>query len=395
MEKTVVPYGRQAVTDADINAVTEVLRSDYLTQGPAVPAFEQAVADYCGAAYAVATNSATSALHIACLALGLGEGDWLWTSPNSFVASANCGLYCGAQVDFVDIELETGNLSAEALAQQCEIAQREGRLPKVVIPVHFAGQSCDMAAIHALGQRYGFAIIEDASHALGGCYHDQRVGACRYSDITVFSFHPVKMITSGEGGMALTQDESLAQRMRCLMSHGITRDPSEMTGPVPGQWYYQQVALGFNYRLSDIHAALGLSQMARLSDYVERRNEWAAQYHDALQALPLLPLSPLSVKPERRSSYHLYVVRIVGADLEKRSDWFKQLRAQGIGVNVHYIPIPQQPYYQQQRATQERPSPDLPNMARYYREALTLPLFATMTQRQFDAVMTALSQLKG
>jgi UDP-4-amino-4,6-dideoxy-N-acetyl-beta-L-altrosamine transaminase len=304
-----IPYGRQEITAADIAAVTAVLGSDFLTQGPAVPRFERAIADYCGAAHGVAVNSATSALHIACLALDLGPGDWLWTSPNTFVASANCGRYCGAKVDFVDIDPDSYNLSPAALAAKLEQAAASGRLPKVVIPVHFAGQPCDMEAIATLGQRYGFRIIEDASHAIGGRYRGEAIGNCRYSDITVFSFHPVKIITTGEGGLATTQAPTLAERMARLRSHGITRDPAGMQGKPEGPWYYQQIELGFNYRLTDIQAALGQSQLQRVDDYVARRQRLAARYDRGLAELPLrLPYRD----PEHQSALHLYPIQVLG-----------------------------------------------------------------------------------
>ncbi len=400
-----IPYGCQSITADDVEAVSDVLTSDFLTQGPKVPEFEQTVARYCTAQHGVATNSATSALHIACLALSLGEGDRLWTTPNSFVASANCALYCRAEIDFVDIELETGNLCVKALAEKCEHAEREGQLPKIVIPVHFAGQPCDMKEIHALSRRYGFSIIEDASHALGAEYHAERVGGCQYSEITFFSFHPVKMVTTGEGGIALTRCEVLADKMRLLMSHGITRDPECMVGASEGGWYYQQVDLGYNYRLSDLHAALGVSQMGRLDHFVARRNELASHYREALSTIAGQPLTPLSLKADRHSSYHLYVVRLSGrGDLEQtqrmRKKWFDQLRQKGIGVQVHYIPIPNQPFYKAlKRARSPETEPpeteltvQLPNMAAYYAGALSLPLYPTLTEAQFSYVIEALNE---
>ncbi len=253
-----IPYGKQEITQADIDAVVEVLKSDFLTQGPMVPKFEQSVADHVGANHAVAVNSATSALHVACMALGLEQGDWLWTSPITFVASANCGLYCGAQVDFVDIDPQTYNLCPVALKSKLEHAKRENRLPKVVVAVHLCGQPCNMQGIGALAKEYGFKVIEDASHAIGGKYQGEFIGNSRYSDITVFSFHPVKIVTTAEGGMAVTNDDELAEKMNLLRSHGITRDPALMTREPDGPWYYQQVGLGYNYRMTELQAALGV-----------------------------------------------------------------------------------------------------------------------------------------
>jgi UDP-4-amino-4,6-dideoxy-N-acetyl-beta-L-altrosamine transaminase len=378
-----IPYGRQAITEADIAAVTAVLRSDFLTQGPAVPRFEQAVAAYCGAAHAVAVNSATSALHLACLALGLGSGDWLWTSPNTFVASANCARYCGARVDFVDIDPRTYNLDPAALAAKLEAAERQGRLPKVVVPVDFAGQPCDLAAIATLARRYGFRVIEDASHAIGGRYMSEPIGNGRHTDITVFSFHPVKLITTGEGGLATTNDPDLAARMARLRSHGISRDPTEMQGRIQGElegpWYYQQLELGFNYRLTDIQAALGHSQLQRLDDYVARRQHLATRYDRMLAALPLrLPYRD----PAHRSALHLYPVQVPG----DRRRVFDALRQAGIGVNVHYIPVHTQPDY----ARFGFQSGDFPVAEAYYERAISLPLYPLLTEVEQDQVVAAL-----
>ena len=336
-----IPYGRQDITQADIDAVVGVLQSDFLTQGPQVPLFEQRVAEHVGAQYALAVNSATSALHIACLALRLGPGDWLWTSPVTFVASANCGLYCGAQVDFVDIDPRTYNLCPLALEKKLIEAAKTGKLPKVVVPVHLCGQSCDMVAIHALSQRYGFKIIEDASHAIGGKYKGEFIGNGRYSDITVFSFHPVKIITTAEGGMALTNDAELAHKMALLRSHGITRDPVQMTHAPDGPWYYQQIDLGFNYRMTELQAALGISQMDRLDQYVARRHELAERYDELLADLPLT--RPWQ-HPDSYSGLHLYVIRLKLDQIGKtHRAGFDALRELGIGVNLHYIPIYLQP----------------------------------------------------
>jgi UDP-4-amino-4,6-dideoxy-N-acetyl-beta-L-altrosamine transaminase len=381
-----IPYGRQEITAEDVAAVTEALNSDWLTQGPAVPRFEHAVAAYCGVGHGVAVNSATSALHIACLALGLQKGDWLWTSPNTFVASANCGLYCGAQVDFVDIDPCTLNMSATALARKLAVAKAAGRLPKIVIPVHFAGQSADMEPIAGLAREYGFRLVEDASHAIGGRYRDQPVGSCRYSDITVFSFHPVKIVTTAEGGMAVTNDADLAERMRMLRGHGITREPSQMAGPSQGPWYYEQVALGFNYRMTDILAALGCSQINRLDAYVARRHEIAAIYDEALR---LLPVEIPSRQTGARSALHLYVVRLRLDELGvSRHDVFLSMRARGIGVNVHYIPVHLQPHYARMGF---RPN-DFPEAERYYAEAISLPIFPALTGDQQRTVIGALRE---
>lgn len=382
----IIPYGRQSIDDDDIQAVTEVLRSDWLTQGPSVPAFEAALADYCGVPHCIAVNSATSALHIACQALGVGQGDIVWTSPNSFVASANCAKYLGADVDFVDISLATGNLCPHQLERKLIQAKAENKLPKVVIPVHFAGQSCDMHAIHALSQTYGFAIIEDASHAIGGAYCGSKVGGCHFSDMTVFSFHPVKVMTTGEGGAITTRDPQLAATLEKLRSHGITRDPNEMTIPAHGPWYYQQQTLGYNYRLTDIQAALGLSQLGKLDTFITERNRLARQYDSLLRDLPI---TALQQSDDCLNAYHLYIVNINDAQPEQRADVFSQLREAGIGVNVHYIPIHLQPYYQKMGYKQG----DFPNAEAYYQSALTLPLYPTLTDEQQQYVVDVLSKL--
>lgn len=384
-----IPYGRQDIQPADIDAVVEVLQSDFLTQGPAVPRFERMVADKMGAQHALAVNSATSALHIACLAFGLNEGDWLWTSPITFVASANCGRYCGAQVDFVDIDPHTYNLCPKALEAKLKHAEQEGRLPKIVVAVHLCGQPCDMQAIHALGQRYGFKIIEDASHAIGGKYQGEYIGNGRYSDVTVFSFHPVKIITTAEGGMAMTNDRDLAERMDLLRSHGVTRNPELMTQEADGPWYYQQVDLGFNYRMTELQAALGVSQLERLDDYVARRNTLAARYDDLLAVLPVT--TPWQ-HPVSYSGRHLYVIRLQHERLSvSHREVFESLREQGVGVNLHYIPLHTQPYYQAVGFQ----SGDFPEAERYYGEAISLPLFPTMTEAQQDEVVEALKKAVG
>lgn len=382
-----IPYGRQDITQADIDAVVAVLKSDFLTQGPVVPRFERAIAEHVGARHALAVNSATSALHIACLALGLGPGDWLWTSSITFIASANCGLYCGARVDFVDIDPRTYNMSVESLERKLVQAEREGRLPKVVVPVHLCGQSCDMAAIHALSQRYGFKVIEDASHAIGGKYKGEYVGNCRYSDIAVFSFHPVKIITTAEGGMALTNDPALAARMDLFRSHGMTRDAAQMTHAPDGPWYYQQVELGYNYRLTELQAALGLSQAERLDAYVEQRHAIARRYDTLLASLPLV--TPWQ-HPDTYSALHLYVVRLKLDEIRKtHREVFEALRQRGIGVNLHYIPVHTQPYH----AASGVKAGELPEAERYYAEAFSLPMYPLLTQRQQDEVCAALREV--
>jgi UDP-4-amino-4,6-dideoxy-N-acetyl-beta-L-altrosamine transaminase len=377
-----IPYGRHDINQADIQAVVEVLCSDFLTQGVVVPEFESAVANYCKSQYAVAVNSATSALHLACLALGVGSGDIVWTSPITFVASANAALYCNAEVDFVDIDPRTHNLSVERLQEKLALAEAAGKLPKVVIPVHLCGQSCDMAAIHALGEKYGFKIIEDASHAIGGKYQNDPIGNCRFSDITVFSFHPVKIITTAEGGLALTNNPKLADAMAQLRSHGITRDPLQMDGAPDGPWYYQQMALGFNYRLTELQAALGLSQMNRLDEFVAKRNMLARRYDDAIASLPIV--TPWQ-HPDTYSAYHLYVVR---CDAAVRRLVFDRLRAAGIGVNVHYIPVHTQPYYRQMGFQ----FGDFPIAEAYYAEAISLPLFPALSEADQDAVIAELGR---
>jgi UDP-4-amino-4,6-dideoxy-N-acetyl-beta-L-altrosamine transaminase len=383
MNSPMIPYARQDIDDADIEAVVKVLRGDWITQGPTVPAFEKAVAGKCGAQHAVAVNSATSALHIACLALNVGSGDVVWTTPNTFVASANCALYCGASVDFVDIDPLTWCMSSEALRDKLAHARKhQRRLPKIVIPVHFGGQSCDMAAIAGLSAEYGFRVIEDASHAMGGRYGGEMVGSCRYSDITVFSFHPAKIITSGEGGMALTNSDEFAKRMSRLRSHGITRDPDEMTHIADGAWSYQQIELGFNYRMTDIHAALGLSQLSRIENFVARRNVLAERYDSALTEpgvqLQMVPRDVLSAR-------HLYVVRVPA---DKHNETFTALRGSGIGVNLHYIPVHLQPWYMRMgfRAGQ------FPQAERHYAEAISLPMFAGLTDDEQGRVVAAVRE---
>ncbi len=384
-----IRYGQQDITQADIDAVVHVMRSVNLTQGPNIPQFEESVVTQSGAKHGVAVNSATSALHIACLALDLGPGDWLWTTPNTFVASANCALYCGARVDFVDIDPRTYNVCPGKLEAKLIDAEKAGRLPKVVVPVHLCGQPCDMAAIHRLSQKYGFKIVEDASHAIGGRYKGEPIGNCKYSDITVFSFHPVKIITTAEGGMAVTNQDSLATKLNLLRSHGITRDPTLMTSAMDGPWYYQQVALGFNYRMTDLQAALGVSQMNRLVHYVERRHEIAGRYNELLAGLPVtLPWQ----HQDSYSAYHLYVIRL---QLDKirpaHLQVFEVLRAKNIMVNLHYIPVHTQPYYQKMGFRLG----DYPEAEQYYREAISIPMHATLTEAELQFVVTSLREAMG
>jgi UDP-4-amino-4,6-dideoxy-N-acetyl-beta-L-altrosamine transaminase len=383
-----IPYGKQNISQVDIDAVVEVLRSDYLTQGPVVPMFERSVANYCGANYAIATNSATAALHIACLALGVGPGDSVWTSPITFVASANCALYCGATVDFVDIDPQTYNMSAERLAEKLANAKVKGALPKVVIPVHMCGQSCDMTALHALSQEYNFKIIEDASHAIGGTYKNLAVGSCRFSDITVFSFHPVKIITTGEGGMALTNDAVLSDSMQRFRSHGITSNREQMQlRPANEIWNYQQIRLGYNYRITDIQAALGLSQMSRLNEFVAIRHEIAARYNAAFSSLPII--TPWQ-HPDCWSSYHLYPIRVRQSRCGKsQRQVYEKLWSAGINVNLHYIPVYKQPYYQSIGFSVNY----CPEAEQYYSEAISIPIYADLTLSQQNYVIHVMSEL--
>ncbi|PFG11725.1 UDP-4-amino-4,6-dideoxy-N-acetyl-beta-L-altrosamine transaminase [Marinobacter sp. LV10MA510-1] len=384
-----IPYGKQDISKADIDAVLEVLSSDFLTQGPKVPEFERSVAGYAGAKYGIAVNSATSALHVACKVLDLGPGDWFWTTPVTFVASANCGLYCGARVDFVDIDPITWNLCPRALESKLRKAEVEGRVPKVLVVVHFCGQPCDMSAIQDLSQRYGFRIIEDASHAIGGKYRSEFIGGGSFSDITVFSFHPVKNITTAEGGMALTNCDVLARRMRMLIGHGITRDLDVMTHEPDGPWYYQQVELGFNYRMTELQAALGISQMSRLASFIARRHEIARHYDSLLDGFPVI--TPWQ-HPDDYSGMHLYVIR-VRLDTISRThrQVFESMRQQGVGVQLHYIPVHTQPYY---RAMGFEPE-DFPEAMNYYREAISLPIFPGLTDVQQSQVIDSLRQALG
>nr|WP_181137531.1 UDP-4-amino-4,6-dideoxy-N-acetyl-beta-L-altrosamine transaminase [Vibrio jasicida] len=387
MRIVVIPYGKQDINQQDIDSVIDVLNSDFLTQGPQVPAFEQALIDHTGASYALAVNSATSALHIACLALGLGEGDWLWTSPITFVASANCGLYCGAQVDFVDIDPDTYNMCPKRLEEKLIQAKAEGKLPKVVVPVHLCGQPCDMVAIAKLAKEYKFKVIEDASHAIGGKYQGLPIGNCEHSDITVFSFHPVKIVTTAEGGAAMTNQKALSDKMTLLRSHGITRAPEQMEGESHGGWYYQQVDLGFNYRMTELQAALGVSQMHRLDAFITARHHLADRYNQLLKSLPVV--LPYQLE-NTYSGLHLYVIRL---QLDKISlthkEVFDALRCKGIGVNLHYIPVHTQPYYEKMGFSEG----DFPESERYYREAISLPMFHVMSEEQQDTVVQVLTEI--
>ena len=380
-----IPYGKQNINQADIDSVIDVLKSDFLTQGPQVPLFEDKVTKYCGARHGVAVNSATSALHIACLALDLGRGDYLWTSPNSFVASANCGLYCGAQVDFVDIDPLTYNLSSLELEKKLIQAKKENKLPKIVIPVHFAGQSCDMRKIHSLSKKYDFKIVEDASHAIGGKYLDRPIGGCQYSDITVFSFHPVKIITTAEGGLATTNSAKLAEKMQLFRSHGVTRDAKLMTKETEGDWYYQQVELGFNYRMTELQAALGVTQMDRLDEFVTARHNLQERYDLLLDSSIIKPYQD----QDSYSALHLYPIQInLEGTNKSRQNIFSELRKNDIGVNVHYIPIHTQPYYQKFGYQKG----DFPNAEKFYSRSLSLPLYFDMTYEQQDFVLKVLAR---
>ncbi len=383
-----IPYGRQTISESDIDQIVQVLRSNYLTQGPIVPRFEEGVARYCGATHAVATNSATSALHVACLALGVGPGDYVWTSPTTFVASANCALYCGARVDFVDIDPHTYNVSVSRLAEKLAKAKIDGTLPKVVIPVHLCGQSCDMEAIHSLAQEYGFRIVEDASHAIGGKYKGQPIGNCLFSDITIFSFHPVKVITTGEGGMALTNDPILARGMQQYRSHGITSDLHEMKPrPEDEIWNYQQIRIGYNYRMTDILAALGLSQLSRLDEFVRARHE-IADYYD--RTLAELPVTIPRQHPDAYSSYHLYPIRVTAKRCGKtQRQIYRGLHAAGVLVNLHYIPVYRQPFYEQMGFG----AGYCPEAERYHKETLSLPMFPSLSRQDQQRVVSALTEV--
>ncbi len=380
-----IPYGRQEVTQDDIDAVVDVMKSNFLTQGPEVERFERAFADAVQAQHAVASNSATSSLHLAYLALGIGPGDMVWTPPISFVATANAARMCGADVDFVDVDPDTQCMCVDALRIKLDAAKSSGTLPKLVVPVHFTGRSCDMAAIAALGHEYNFRIVEDAAHAIGAAYQSKPVGACEFSDIAVFSLHPVKIITTGEGGMATTNDADLASKMATLRTHGVTRDPALVAGPPPGDWYYEQHELGFNYRMTDMQAALGSSQIKRLSDYIQRRREIAARYD---KMLVKLPLSRPPVETNDLSAWHLYVIRLTD-DAPPRAEVFAELRKRGIGVQVHYIPVHTQPYYNDMGFG----AGDMPVSEDYYERAISLPMFPTLTKADQDTVVQTLSDI--
>lgn len=378
-----IAYGKQDIRIADIESVVDVLKSDFLTQGSMVPKFENALSSITSAKYVTAVNSATSALHLACLALDLQPGETVWTVPNTFVASANCALYCGAKVDFVDIDPQTSNISVELLERKLKASQRSGLLPKIVIPVHLTGEPCDMSAIKKLSYKYGFKIVEDASHAIGGEYHDKPIGCCEYSDITVFSFHPVKIVTTGEGGAALTNSAEIDQKLKLLRSHGITRDPAQMEYPSDDGWYYEQVDLGFNYRMTDIHAALGLSQLARLHEYIDRRHEIAARYDQEFKGANLE--TPYK-SPVNKSAFHLYVIQVEPSEHRRI---FHKLRESNIGVNLHYIPVHTHPYYQKLGFVWG----DFPNSEHYYKKAISLPIFPTLTENEQTFVIENVKKL--
>ena len=380
-----IPYGKQHINAQDIAAVEAVLRSDFLTQGPVVPRFEHAIAEYCDVKFGVAVNSATSALHIACLALDVGVGDIVWTTPNTFVASANCARYCGADVDFVDIDPTTLNLCPIELEKKLSQAKSIGKLPKVLIPVHFSGESCDMEKIFSLSKEYGFSIIEDASHAIGGEYEGTKIGSCKYSDITIFSFHPVKIITTAEGGLATTNDPLLARKMQLLRSHGITREPDELTNN-EGGWYYEQQLLGFNYRMTEMQAALGLSQIEHLDEWIRIRHAIADRYDSELKHLPLI----LPKRSRGYSALHLYVIQLDESKTNiKRKDAYDSLKNSGIGVNIHYIPVHLQPDYSQFGFR----AGNFPNSEIYYKRALSIPMFATLSKDQQTTVINSLKEL--
>jgi len=381
-----IPYGRQDINKDDIQAVVNVLESDLITQGPLIPRFELAVADYCGATYGVAVNSATSALHMACRALGLRPGDYLWTSPITFVASANCALYCGAEVDFVDVDYRTYNISIEHLEEKLVIAEKLGKLPKIVVPVHFAGQSCEMHDIAKLSKKYGFHVIEDASHAIGGKYQAKQIGSCTYSDMTIFSFHPVKIITTGEGGMIVTKNAEVFEKLQLLRSHGITRNQSQMIGTADGPWYYQQITLGYNYRMTDFQAALGLSQLQRLDEFIAKRKELASTYRNSLEDLPItLPWQ----HPDTASAWHLYVICLQQNSAKSKTRIFNELQNKGIGVNVHYIPVHLQPYYKKLGFKEG----DFPISEDFYSRAMTIPLFPKMQASDQGTIIKLLRRL--
>ena len=375
-------YGKQSIDENDIDAVVEVLKSDFLTQGPAIEKFEKCVAEYCGAKYAVAVTSATAALHISCLSAGLGKDDILWTSPITFTASANCGRYCGADVDFVDIDPSTYNMSIAELEKKLQAAEIK---PRVVVPVHLAGQSCEMDKIYKLSQKYGFKVIEDASHAIGADYKETKVGCCKYSDMTVFSFHPVKIVTTGEGGMVLTNDKDLYEKLVLYRSHGITRDPKLMTGTADGPWYYQQIDLGFNYRMTDMQAALGYSQMQKVNEFVSKRRYLAKRYNELLKNINGIQLPDQN--EDTKSSWHLYVVRVDFSKISKtKNQIFAEMKEKGICLNLHYIPVHTQPYYENLGFK----GGDFPNSEKYYEEAFTLPLYYSLTDEQQDHIVKSL-----
>jgi UDP-4-amino-4,6-dideoxy-N-acetyl-beta-L-altrosamine transaminase len=380
-----IPYGRQDISQEDIDSVIEVLKSDFLTQGPKVPAFEELIKKYVGARHAAAVNSATSALHCACLALGVGEGDWVWTSPITFVASANCALFCGAKVDFVDIDPNTLNMSPIILKEKLIKAKIENKLPKVIIPVHMAGQSCEMKQLHAIAKEFNVKIIEDASHAIGAEYDGEKVGNCKYSDITIFSFHPVKIVTTAEGGVATTNDQELAIRLDLFRSHGVTRNKNLMQQDSHGPWYYEQIELGYNYRMTEMQAALGISQFSRLDTFIDKRNELAQNYDQKFEKLPLKLFKPRS---GINSSYHLYIVQI--EDSSRKEEIFIKLREKNIGVNLHYMPVNMQTYYKNLAYASIFKTP---SAFAYYEGALSIPLFPGITQDEITYIVNCLEEI--
>jgi UDP-4-amino-4,6-dideoxy-N-acetyl-beta-L-altrosamine transaminase len=375
-----LPYGSHLITEQDIAAVTSALLSPQITQGPLVPQFESEVASLIECQYAVAFNSATSALHVACLALDLCPGDWLWTSPTTFVASANCALYCGANIDFVDIDIRSGLMDTALLEHKLKIAKSQNKLPKIIIPVHLSGTSCDMQKISSLSSEYGFSVIEDASHAIGASYRSQPVGSCLYSDICIFSFHPVKIITTAEGGLASTNSSILHRRMQELRSHGITKDTSKFINKNSPPWAYEQQYLGMNYRLSELHAALGISQLSRLSNIVDRRNELLVRYK---QSLSDLPLTFLEIPTDCRSSVHLCIVRFDDELPATQLNFYNYFHQNNIGVQVHYTPVHLQPYYQSLGFK----SGDFPNSERYAQSSMSLPLYPSISDSDFLRVV--------
>ena len=381
-----IPYAKQDISDEDIDSVIEVLKSDFLTQGNKVPLFEDIISERVGAKYALAANSATSCLYLSCLSLGLSKEDILWTSPITYVASANCALYCGAEVDFVDIDPLTWNISVEILEEKLKTARKIKKVPKILVLVHLAGNPCDLQKVFDLSKEYGFSIIEDASHALGSKYSGEHIGSSVYSDISVFSFHPVKNITTGEGGMILTNNQKLSEKIHLYRSHGITRDTKKMINKEEGLWYYEQLLLGFNFRMSDIHAALGISQMNSLDKFISIRNELSQIYTEELKGLPL---TIQRVRKEDLSAWHIFVIRLKLSELKlSRLEIYNSLRNKGIGVNVHYIPVHLHPFYKNLGFNKG----DFPNSENYYDGAITIPMFTKLKKKEIKYVIQALKE---